>query len=312
MNISGKKEGSVTLTLMVKDGQPGGTVSGTIKVEIRKANAPPVINTTTVLTAAKYTELSRIGTKRIPSNNNSTVTIPSGAFTDPNNDMLMITAEIGGTAGDGAGSITANKKLLDVEYDQGSRILTLKPKKGGNNTSIPVVLKAADQYGAAASTSNDSGILVEINTPPMHEKYTADQITGASNGEVTIGSTVLTLPAGAKADDKIMLAHIKDKTFSVSVDGVASTGDFPDFIVLDTFFDDPDGEDDIGGANNICAFATSPADQKFATVRYNTGGSGGEIIEVNPKMQGTFDLSVTCTDKLGETVTEKVKVTIIQ
>jgi hypothetical protein len=301
LNISGVAAGSVTLTLMVKDGHPGGTTSQTIQVMVRDANAPPAI-VSTVLNADAIGKMSRTGAKRIPSNENTVVMIPMGAFTDANGDALTLTAEVGGTdaAVDDAASALAHKELLAVEIDGGN--LVLKPKKGGNNVIIPVVLKAMDRYGASAMTGNDADpnadpittILVEINTPPMHKTYE------------NVSSTIedITIPDGASVGDKIMLAHITDKTFSVDLDKEDTA-----FITLATFFVDPDGEDDITGADHICAFDTSPADQKFATIGLD---SMGESIEVLAKMRGKFDLSVTCTDHLGEMVTDMVEVTIIQ
>ena len=302
LNISGVAVGSVTLTLMVKDGHPGGTTSQTIQVMVRDANAPPEI-VSTVLGPDAIGKMSRTGAKRIPSNENTVVMIPMGAFTDANGDALTLTAEVGGTdaAVDNAASALAHKELLAVEIDGGN--LVLKPKKGGNNAIIPVILKATDRYGASEMTGNladslTTTILVEINTPPMHVTY-----TNVENANSVMG---VTIPEGAKNGDKIMLAHITDKTFSASVDEMATA-----FITLATFFVDLDGEDEdpIDGPNRICAFDTSPADQKFATIGLD---NMGDSIEVSAKMRGKFDLSVTCTDHLGEMVTDMVEVTIIQ
>jgi hypothetical protein len=299
LNISGVAAGSVTLTLMVKDGHPGGTTSQTIQVMVRDANAPPAI-VSTVLNADAIGKMSRTGAKRIPSNENTVVMIPMGAFTDANGDALTLTAEVGGTDGtvDAADSALANKELLAVEIDGGN--LVLKPKKGSNNVNIPVVLKATDLYGASAMTGFNietpaETILVEINNPPSHKTYTS--VVPDSVEDVTI-------PEGAKIGDKIMLAHITDKTYSVAGENMAN-----EFIMLATFFVEADEEDPIGTAEHICSFSTSPADQKFATIGLD---SMGESIEVLAKMRGKFDLSVTCTDHLGEMVTDMVEVTIIQ
>ena len=96
LNISGVAAGSVTLTLMVKDGHPGGTTSQTIQVMVRDANAPPEI-VSTVLGEDAIGKMSRTGAKRIPSNENTVVMIPMGAFTDANGDAFTLTAEVGGT-----------------------------------------------------------------------------------------------------------------------------------------------------------------------------------------------------------------------
>jgi hypothetical protein len=296
LNISGVAAGSVTLTLMVKDGHPGGTTSQTIQVMVRDANAPPAI-VSTVLNADAIGKMSRTGAKRIPSNENTVVMIPMGAFTDANGDAFTLTAEVSGVDAD---TITSNKVLLDVEIADGN--LVLKPKKGSNNVNIPVVLKATDLYGASAMTGFNietpaETILVEINNPPSHMTYTGDPVTAVTD---------VTIPEGAKIGDKIMLAHITDKQFSVAGDTDAAAWAF---ITLATFFEDLDDEDSIIGDDRICAFDTSPADQKFAAVSFNVAGT---IVQVAAKMRGKFALSVTCTDHLGEMVTDMVEVTIIQ
>jgi hypothetical protein len=293
LNISGKAAGSVTLMLTVKDGLPDGVTSQSIQVMVRDANAPPEI-VSTALGADAIEKMSRTGAKRIPSNENTVVMIPMGAFTDANGDAFTLTAEVSGANAD---TITSNKALLDVEIAGGN--LVLKPKKGSNNVNIPVVLKATDRYGASAMTGNDNSsfddtIVVEINTPPMHATY--DDVSSPTTG--------LTYPAGASDGDNIMLAHITDKTYSAAGEDMAN-----EFITLATFFEDPDQEDSIEGDDHICSFSTSPADQKFATVAFNDSVT---IITVNPDAPGMFDLSVTCTDHVGETLTDTVKVTILQ
>jgi hypothetical protein len=295
LNISGKAAGSVTLMLTVKDGLPDGVTSQSIQVMVRDANAPPEI-VSTVLTEDAIMKISRREAMRIPSNENTVVMIPMGAFTDANGDAFTLTAEVSGANAD---TITSNKALLDVEIAGGN--LVLKPKKGSNNVNIPVVLKATDRYGASAMTGNAidtpaETILVEINNPPSHKTYT----------DVASTVTDVTIPEGAKNGDKIMLAHLTDKQFSVA--GDADEEDQA-FITLNTFFEDLDGEDSITGNDRICAFDTSPADQKFAEITFNAGGT---IVQVAAKMRGMFDLSVTCTDLIGEMVTDMVKVTIIQ
>jgi hypothetical protein len=295
LNISGKAAGSVTLMLTVKDGLPDGVTSQSIQVMVRDANAPPEI-VSTALGADAIEKMSRTGAKRIPSNENTVVMIPMGAFTDANGDAFTLTAEVSGANAD---TITSNKALLDVEIAGGN--LVLKPKKGSNNVNIPVVLKATDRYGASAMTGDDintpaEAILVEINNPPSHKTYT----------DVASTVTDVTIPEGAKNGDKIMLAHLTDKQFSVA--GDADEEDQA-FITLNTFFEDLDGEDSITGNDRICAFDTSPADQKFAEITFNAGGT---IVQVAAKMRGMFDLSVTCTDLIGEMVTDMVEVTIIQ
>lgn len=301
LNISGIAPGSVTLMLTVKDGLPEGVTSQSIQVMVRDANAPPVIDSA-VLDAAAYQKMSRIQMMRIRSDEPTMVMIPMGAFSDGDNDALTITAEVGGTAGDDAtvaASVPYNKARLDVKVD--GNYLVLTPKRG-NNAFIPVRLKAADRYGASVMTGNDATtnpptgtILVEINTAPMNVAYSGDPVTDV---------TGVTEPEGVKAGDPIKLAHITDTTFSV-----ASNAEATAFITLDTFFVDPDEEDAIDGTDRICAFDTSPADQEYATVAFNTAG---EVITVHAKKRGMFDLSVTCTDLLGEMVTDTVKVTIIQ
>ncbi len=301
LNISGKGPGSVTLMLTVKDGLPEGVTTQSIQVHVREANAPPVIDTA-VLTAAVYGNLSRLGTMRIPTNDDTVIMIPAGAFTDANNDALTITAEIGGTAGTDAivtGSVPYNAARLGVAVDGNSLVLT--PKRGGDNANIPVIVKATDQYGASVMTGNDAGttpptgtILVEVNTPPMHTTY----------ADVTSPVAGLTVPAGVSNGDPIKLAHITNKTYSVAGEAAAN-----EFITLATFFVDPDTEDSIGGDEHICSFSTSPADQEFAEVAFDEPVA---VITVEPAAPGMFDLSVTCTDHVGETVTDSVTVTILQ
>jgi hypothetical protein len=300
LNISGKAAGSVTLMLTVKDGLPDGVTSQSIQVMVRDANAPPVIDSS-VLNAAAYQKMSRIQTMRIRSDEATRVMIPADAFTDGNNDALKITAEVGGTDGTDAtqaNSVPYNATRLGVAVE--GNYLVLTPKRG-NNAFIPVILKAEDRYGASAMTGNDFNtnpptgtILVEINTPPMHATY--DDVSSPTTG--------LTYPAGASDGDNIMLAHITDKTYSAAGEDMAN-----EFITLATFFEDPDQEDSIEGDDHICSFSTSPADQKFATVAFNDSVT---IITVNPDAPGMFDLSVTCTDHVGETLTDTVKVTILQ
>jgi hypothetical protein len=150
---------------------------------------------------------------------------------------------------------------------------------------------AADETPA---TDPRTTILVRINNPPMNAVYDVDS---PPTGGVTI-------PEGAKAGDPVKLEWITDKTFSIAVDGADN-----DFIALGTFFVDPDSEDSITGGDHICHASTSPAGQGFGTVAFNTDATN---IQVSAKKPGMFDLIVTCTDTLGEMLTDRVEVTIIQ
>ena len=234
-----------------------------------------------------------MGVNRLASTETVTVTVPDGAFVDPDNDALTITASIGG---DGETGIAANKLLLDVSIDASGN-LVLTSKKGGppETATIPVILTATDPFGTSymtMGTGATTSIQVKVNSPPMHQVYDTDD----------------TIPTGKKVGDPVELSDIADKDLSVSVEGDA--GD-PDFIVLATYFEDPDDEDLLDMANGICSFSTDqPAgDAAYAEVKFSDNRSN---IGVTPKKPGTFQLSVTCTDGKMESVTDQVMVTIRQ
>ena len=64
--IRAKAKGSVTLTLTVKDGLPGGVSTHEIPVMVRAQNAPPVA-LASVLTTDAYAKMTRTGVNRIAS-----------------------------------------------------------------------------------------------------------------------------------------------------------------------------------------------------------------------------------------------------
>ena len=289
--------GTVTLELTVNDGLPGGKSTHQIPVMVRAANGRPTF-VDTVLDMAAFTAMSRIGVNRLASTETVTVTVPDGAFSDPDNDDLKVTATIGGS---GVVAIAANKLLLDVSIDANGD-LVLTSKKGGppGNATIPVILTATDPFGtsiptsAAAATDATASIQVKVNTPPMHQVYNTNDI----------------IPTGKKAGDPRELSDIVDKDLSVSVEGT-EMGDV-DFIVLARYFMDADtAEDPIATAEGICSFATDqPAgDAAYATVTF---GAQRANIGVKPVKPGSFVLSVTCTDNKMESLTDQVTVTIRQ
>jgi hypothetical protein len=282
--------GTVTLDLTVNDGLPGGKSTHQIPVMVRAANAQPV-PVATVLTDAAFTAMSRITVNRIPSTGAVTVSVPDGAFEDADNDDIIVTAAVGGRD---AETIAANKLLLDVSIDANDDLL-LTPKKGGPATgTIPVILTATDPFGTSVMTGDTGAqsIQVKVNTAPMHMLY-------ESGGNI---------PTGKKVGDPVELSDIADKDLSVSAEG--TNGD-PDFIVLATYFEDPDTEDNLAGANGICSFATDQptGTAAYATVAFNVGR---DEIGVTPLKPGSFVLSVTCTDGKMESLTDQVTVTIRQ
>ena len=283
--------GMVTLELTVNDGLPGGKSTHPISVMVRAANGQPTL-VGTVLNEAAFTAMSRIGVNRLASTETVTVTVPDGAFSDPDNDPITVTATLGGTDE----VIAANKLLLDVSIDASGN-LVLTSKKGGpaDTDTIPVILTATDPFGTSVSTAltgDDASIQVKVNTPPMHPVYGP---TGA--------------PDGKKEGDPVELSDIVDKDLSVSVEG--TDGDV-DFIVLATYFMDADtAEDPIATAEGICSFATDqPAgDAAYATVKFNDQRTNIGVVPLKP---GTFQLSVTCEDGKKESLTDQVMVTIRQ
>ena len=142
--------GTVTLELTVNDGLPGGKSTHQIPVTVRAANGQPTL-VDTVLTAAAFTAMSRIGVNRLASTETVTVTVPDGAFSDPDNDDLTVTAALGGNAA----TIAANKLLLDVSIDANGD-LVLTSKKGGpaGSATIPVILTATDPFGTFMTTND--------------------------------------------------------------------------------------------------------------------------------------------------------------
>ena len=288
--IRAKAKGSVTLTLTVKDGLPGGVSTHQIPLMVRAQNAPPVA-IASVLTDTAYAAMSRTAANRIASTGSVTVDVPAGMFSDPDNDALKITAEIGGANAD---AIAANKEILAVSMDS-SGDLVLSPKKGGPATgTIPVIIKATDPFGTTAMTGADgaSSIQVKVNTPPMNTTY--------ATGDTDI-------PAGKKVGDKRTLSDIVDKDYSVA----GQSANPNDFITLATYFVDPDTEDSLAGNEGICGFSTNQPSGTgaYATVAFN---AARDTIQVTPTKPGTFTLTVTCTDSKMESVMDSVMVTIRQ
>ena len=281
--IQAEKEGTVTLSLSVKDGLPNGDATHPIPVMVRKSNAGPVAQIS-VLTAAAYTAMSRVDANRIASTGAVTVDVPDGAFFDADNEVLTVTAAVGPTDDDAAKA--ANAAILGVSID-GNGDLVLTPKKGSANADIPVILTATDRYGKTAVTAT-AGIQVHVNTPPMLDTY------DTNGGDI---------PTGKKAGDKKALADIVDKTFSVGAQGTMGV----DFIELSEFFVDPDDQDGFTGQNSICDFVTVPADQKNAEVAFDTDRNN---IQIKALKRGLIDVVVTCTDGKEESVTDRVTVTI--
>jgi hypothetical protein len=281
--IEAEKEGTVTLSLSVKDGLPDGDATHPIPVMVRKSNAGPVAQES-VLTAAAYTAMSRVDANRIASTGAVTVDVPDDAFVDADPEVLTVTAAVGGDDDD---AIAANKAILGVSID-GNGDLVLTPKKGSANADIPVILTATDRYGkTAVTTGGTEGIQVHVNTPPMLKTY--------ESGDAPF-------PTGKKAGDKKALADIVDKTFSVSAQAMAVP-----FIDLDEYFVDPDTLDTFTGSNSICDFVTVPADQKNAEVTFDTNRAN---IQIKALKRGSVELVVTCTDGKEESVTDRVTVTI--
>jgi hypothetical protein len=286
--IKGLTAGTVTVDLTVNDGLPGGKSTHPISVMVRAANGRPTL-VDTVLDMAAFTAMSRIGVNRLASTETVTVTVPDGAFSDPDNDDLKVTAALGGDE-------ATNKLLLDVSIDASGN-LVLTSKKGGpaDTDTIPVILTATDPFGTSVSTEATS-IQVKVNTPPMHPVY-------ATTGNVII-------PTGKKAGDPVELSDIADKDLSVSVEG--GTAD-EDFIELTTYFTDPDtNEDPLAGPEGICSFATDQPtgdDAAYAEVAFFMNRAN---IGVKPVKPGSFVLSVTCTDGKDESLTDQLTVTIRQ
>ena len=130
-------------------------------------------------------------------------------------------------------------------------------------------------------------IQVKVNTAPMLATYGS-------------GDAAAALLAGKKVGDKKALADIADKTVNVGETAA-------DFIVLDTYFVDPDPEDSLMGPNGICDFVTVPADQKNAKVAFVMNR---ENIQIMALKRGSVEVVVTCTDGKEESVTDRVTATI--
>ena len=292
LTIQALKAGMATINLMVKDGLPEGETTRPISVMVAESNAGPVAQTT-VLTDAAYAAMTRTGAMRLASMETVTVDVPDGVFFDADGvETLKVTAAVGppGTGDTEVATRTANAAILGVSIDANGD-LVLTSKKGGpaGADTIPVIITATDPYGKTATTgaTGTSSIQVKVNTPPMLQAYEA---------------TDADIPTGKKAGDKRALADIADKDFTVTNHSSAT-----DFIVLATWFEDPDTEDSLAGADGICDFATAPADQKYATVAFNTGRDTVTIAALKP---GAFDIVVTCTDGKDESVSDRVMVTI--
>ena len=112
---------------------------------VRAANGEPD-SVDTVLNAAAFMAMSRTGVNRLASTETVTVTVPDGAFVDPDNDAITVTATLGGAED----VIAANKLLLDVSIDASGN-LVLTSKKGGpaGDATIPVILTATDPFGTS-------------------------------------------------------------------------------------------------------------------------------------------------------------------
>ena len=285
--IRAKAVGSVTLSLMVKDGLPGGVTTHQIPVMVRATNAPPQ-PLAAIWTDEAYAKLSRTEAMRLKSTEVVTMDVPSGAFADNDGDALKVTAEIIGT------DAAAHMELLGVSIDAAGD-LVLTAKKGGPATdNIIVQISATDPYGKVARTgiANPMAIEVKVNTPPANTVWDADPPTGKAVG------------------DKRTLSDIVDKTFSVGSQG----NEAQNFITLITYFMDADGTmvDPIIGDDGICNFnAEQPSgdDDEYAAVAFDMDRA---TITITPKKPGTIQLSVTCTDGKEESVTDSVTVTIRQ
>lgn len=283
--VMAKAAGSVVLELTVKDGF-GGVHMEQISVEVVDSNAPPTVDTA-VFTAAKATEMSRIGGMRLSVTEGPvTVMVPDGLFEDADGDTLKIETLV---AGADASETTTNKGLLGASIDAGGD-LVLTPKKGGTAT-IPVVLKATDRYGASVMTAQGSGgVQVEVNVPPMHHTY---------------ATSALTAPTGKADTDMAVLADLATKSFSIAVtSGTAGT-----LLTLAQHFTDPDDEDVLSDAlltNGSCDVTTSSSE--YATVAFS---ATRDTITIVGKKPGSFDVEVTCTDTKMESLSDSVTVSII-
>ena len=286
--IRANKVGSVTLSLTVKDGLPGGVTTHQIPVMVRATNAPPIL-LGSVIDNDAYAKMSRIGETRLTSTEVVTVDVPDGAFVDNDDDTLKVTAEI---IGDDA---AAHKKLLGVSIDAAGDLVLTAKKGGPADGNIIVRISATDPYGRVAMTGNTSptAIEVKVNTAPANTLWTADPAP----------------PTGKAVGDKRTLSDIVDKTFNVSEGTTVQN-----FIDLSVYFMDADGPDvdPIDGVDGICDFKAeqpSGAEDEYAEVVFNTAR---EVITIVPKRKGTIQLSVTCTDGKNASVTDSVTVTIRQ
>ena len=282
--IVAKAAGSVTLTLTVKDGLPGGVSTQDIPVIVRAANAPPVIST--ALDQDALEAFDKTGADRLViSAGPVTIDIPAMSFVDPNGDALTYEAIIGGSD---EADIAANKKVLDAAInDSGDLVLTPKEAPATGADAIPVTIKASDIYGAYVMTATP--IDVAVNRPPSHLTYAA---------------SALSPPTGKMDTDKAVLADLAVTTFSI-----ASTATATEVLTLAEHFGDADTEDNLTDAdltNGVCNFTTTSDD--YATVTFSTNRADIELVG---EEQGEFDLIVTCTDTKMESLVDRVTITII-
>ena len=287
--IMAKAAGSVNLELTVKDGF-GGMHMEQISITVVATNSPPTVDTA-VFTAEKATEMSRIGAKRLSVTAGAvTVMLPNGLFKDADGDALKIEAMV---EGDGEDAITANKALLDASISAAGD-LVLTPKKGGA-TTIPVVLKATDRYGASVMTAEGAGgVQAEVNVPPMY---------------VTYADSGLTAPTGKEDTDDAVLADLTTTTFSIAVTNAGDPNTPGTLLTLANHFTDADTEDNFADAdltNGSCDFTATSSE--YATVAFNAGRLAITIVG---KKVGSFDVTVTCTDTKGESIKDSVTVTIV-
>ena len=288
--IMAKAAGSVNLELTVKDGF-GGMHMEQISITVVATNSPPTVDTA-VFTAEKATEMSRIGAKRLSVTAGAvTVMLPNGLFKDADGDALKIEAMV---EGDDDAAITANEALLDASISAAGD-LVLTPKKGGA-TTIPVVLKATDRYGASVMTAEGTGgVQAEVNQPPMH---------------LTYADSSLAAPSGKTDTDKAVLADLVAKYSIAITSASAATPEQIRLLVLGNHFTDADSEDDLANADlndGLCDFTTTSTD--YATVAFNAARTDITVVGKKP---GTFDVEVTCTDTKMEVLKDSVTVTIIK
>ena len=287
--IAAKAPGSVTLTLTVKDGLPGGVAMQNVSVTVVAANAPPLISTA-LDTPAELEAFDKTGADRlVVSEGAVTIDLPAMSFVDPNGDALTYEAIIG-AAGDDADIIAANKKVIDAAVnDSGDLVVTPKAAPAAEAVAIPITIKVSDIYGASVTTGTP--IDIAVNRPPVHRLYSESESPEP--------------PTGRKDTDKAVLADLATTTFSIATTTVTAET----LLTLDGHFVDNDALDvlnDDNIANGVCNFTDRSGDK--ATVAFN---SDRTAITIVGEEQGSFDVTVTCTDTKKESLVDSVTVTII-